>query len=45
MKEIIYHFLGICGEHSHPNITHVLLFAGIMIPLYIYSKKYLNSKK
>jgi hypothetical protein len=25
MNEAIYHALGICGEHSHPNLLNVSL--------------------
>jgi len=27
MKEFLYHALGICGEHWHPNLLNIGFFA------------------
>jgi hypothetical protein len=27
MSEFLYHALGICGEHSHPNLINLSLIA------------------
>lgn len=27
----IEHLLGICGDHWHPNIVHVILLVGIVL--------------
>ena len=30
MKEFLYHALGICGEHSHPNLINLgFIAAGV----------------
>jgi hypothetical protein len=32
MKEFLYHALGICGEHSHPNLINLgFIIAGIYV--------------
>jgi hypothetical protein len=43
--EAIYHFLGLCGEHNHPNIFHVLLFGVVAFFSYISVKNRLTVKK
>ena len=34
MKEFIYHALGICGEHSHPNLLNITLLVLAMYSAY-----------
>jgi hypothetical protein len=34
MKEFIYHALGICGEHSHPNLLNITLLFLAMYSVY-----------
>jgi hypothetical protein len=35
--ETLKHLLGICGDHSHPNLFTVILF--IVVLKFIYEKK------
>ena len=30
MMEIIYHILGFCGEHWHPNLFTIILFVIVL---------------
>lgn len=43
--ETIYHFFGLCGEHNHPNIFHVLLFGATIFFSYISVRNRLTVKK
>jgi hypothetical protein len=38
MKEEIYHMLGLCGEHSHPNLINVTFI--VLIGVIFIAKKY-----
>jgi len=31
MKEFLYHALGICGEHWHPNLINLSLIAMVAV--------------
>ena len=31
MKEFLYHALGVCGEHSHPHLLHVMVTVAVAI--------------
>ena len=33
MKEVLYHALGICGEHWHPNLINLSLIALVLFLL------------
>jgi len=30
MKEFLYHALGICGEHWHPNLLNIMLITAVV---------------
>ena len=34
MSEALYHALGLCGEHWHPNLINVSLFALLVLAAY-----------
>lgn len=34
MSEALYHALGLCGEHWHPNLINVSLFALLLWAAY-----------
>tara|TARA_Y100000385_G_C12580251_1_gene420150 strand:+ start:117 stop:266 length:150 start_codon:yes stop_codon:yes gene_type:complete len=38
MVEFVKHFLGICGEHWHPNIFHFIAGGLGAIPMFLYIK-------
>ena len=41
MKEFLYHALGICGEHWHPNLLNItLIVATVSILTRAMYKKY-----
>jgi len=31
MKELLYHALGLCGEHSHPHLINVTAIVAVTI--------------
>jgi hypothetical protein len=41
MKEFIYHALGICGEHSHPNLINItfIILSLILVGSIIFKLK------
>ena len=43
MKEFIYHALGICGEHTHPNLLNISLIVLVAFVVYKTYKKYYNA--
>jgi len=38
MYEFLYHALGICGEHSHPNLINLSIIAFLIIGVFGYKK-------
>jgi len=44
MNELIYHFLGFCGEHFHPNIYNVSIVIFCVLLMYNYIKKQFINK-
>jgi hypothetical protein len=44
MTDFIYHALGICGEHSHPNLINLGYIAIIMYVGYKVVNKQLKTK-
>ena len=40
MIDFLYHFLGICGEYTHPHLINVgFLAAGMYLVIKIYQKR------
>jgi len=44
MKDFIYHALGVCGEHWHPNLLNLSLIALTMFVAYTAIKKQYKTK-
>jgi len=36
VTEFLYHALGICGEHSHPNLINILFLGAVVYVIYKY---------
>jgi len=45
MIEFLKHFFGICGEHWHPNIFHVLFGSVSFASLWLWVKSKIFMKK
>jgi hypothetical protein len=44
MKDFIYHALGVCGEHWHPNLLNMSLIALTMFVAYKAIQKQYKTK-
>ena len=38
MNEFLYHALGLCGEHSHPNLINLSIIALFVIGIIGYKR-------
>jgi tryptophan-rich sensory protein len=38
MVEFLRHALGLCGEHHHPNIWHLIFSWGSIAAILVYAK-------
>lgn len=45
MKEELYHLTGMCGEHTHLHLLHVLLIILAVVAVLYYRKKKRKKKK
>lgn len=45
MIEFLKHLFGLCGEHWHPNIFHVLLGGVSFTSLWLWVKSKISIKK